>query len=111
MEDTFKKILYTGLGAVSLAKTKIDEVVDELIDRGRLSREEGEKIVKDFKKDSATSKEAMEKEVNQWMEKALDRMDIARKKDMEDLQKQVEELQKRVTALEGKESGSSPVIK
>ncbi|AEV33048.1 hypothetical protein Oweho_2073 [Owenweeksia hongkongensis DSM 17368] len=111
MEDTFKKIVYTGLGALSLAKSKMDEVVDDLIDRGRLSREEGEKIAKDFRKDSASSKEAVESELQQWMEKALNKMDIARRKDLEQLQKQVEELQKRVTVLESKNSGSEPLIK
>ena len=107
MEDTFKKLLHTGIGAVSLAKAKIDEVVDDLMDKGRLSREEGEKILNDFKKDSATSKAAMQKEMSQWMEKALNRMEIARKKEVEDLRQQIEELQKRVTALEAADFGGS----
>ncbi|WP_417591064.1 phasin family protein [Owenweeksia hongkongensis] len=111
MEDTFKKMLYSGIGFLSLTKSKIDEVVDDLIDRGRLSREEGEKIVNDFKKESGSSKEAVENELLQWMEKALSKMDIARKKDLEQLQKQVEELQKRVTVLESKNSGSEALIK
>ncbi len=111
MEDTFKKILYSGIGFLSLTKSKIDEVVDDLIDRGRLSREEGERIVNDFKKDSASSKDAVENELKQWMEKTLNRMDIARKKDVEALHLQVEELQKRVTVLEGKHGNDAPVIK
>ena len=111
MEDTFKKILYSGIGFLSLTKSKIDEVVDDLIDRGRLSREEGERIVNDFKKDSASSKEAVENEMHQWMEKALSKMDIARKKDIEVLQQEIDALQKRVTVLENKNTGTEPLIK
>ncbi len=111
MEETFKKILYTGLGALSLTKSKIDEVVDDLIDRGRLSREEGEKIVNDFKKESGSSKEAVKNEMHQWMEKALDKMDIANKNEVKDLQNQLEELQKRVTVLESRNSGTETLIK
>lgn len=101
MEDTFKKILYTGVGFLSLTKTKVEELIGDLIDRGKLSREEGERIMKDFKKESASSKEAMEKEMKQWLENALDKMSIAKQKDLEELEKQVEQLQTRVTALEG----------
>lgn len=102
MEDTFKKILYTGIGFLSLTKTKIQEVVNDLIERGKLSEEEGERIMNDFKKESGSSREAMEKEMKGWMESALNRMDIARKKDVEELEKQLIDLQKRVTALEGR---------
>lgn len=102
MEDTFKKIFYTGIGFLSLAKTKTQEVINDLIDRGKLSEEEGERIMNDFKKESATSGEAMEKEMKGWMQSTLNRMDIAQKKDLEVLQIQIEELQKRVTALEGR---------
>ncbi len=101
MEDTFKKIFYTGLGFLSLTKTKIEEVISDLIDKGKLSEEEGERIMKDFKKDSASSKEAMEKEMKQWVQNALDTMDIARKKEVDELRKQLVDLEKRVTALEG----------
>lgn len=111
MEDTFKKILYSGIGFISLTKSKIDEVVDDLIDRGRLSREEGEKIINDFKKESGSSKEAVENELYRWMEKAMVKMDIAHKKDIKDLQSQLEELQKRVTVLESRNSGTEPLIK
>lgn len=103
MEDTFKKILYTGIGFLSLAKEKTQEVINDLIDRGKLSQEEGERIMNDFKKESATSREAMEKEMKSWLENTLDRMDIAQKKDLEKLQLQLTDLQKRVTALEGPE--------
>lgn len=101
MEDTFKKMLYTGIGFLSLAKTKTQEVINDLIDRGKLSQDEGERIMKDFKKESATSRDAMEREMRGWMENALDRMEIAKKKKLKELEKELVELQKRVTALEG----------
>ncbi len=101
MEDTFKKILHTGIGFLSLTKTKVEELVNDLIDKGRLSREEGERIMKDFKKDSATSREAIEKEMKQWLENALSKMDIAQKKDLDKLRVEVDQLQRRVTAMEG----------
>ncbi len=101
MEDTFKKIFYTGIGFLSLAKTKMQEVVNDLMEKGKLSEEEGERIMNDFKKESASSREAVEKEMKSWLENTLNRMDIAQKKELAVLQLEIEELQKRVTALEG----------
>jgi polyhydroxyalkanoate synthesis regulator phasin len=101
MEDTLKKIMYTGLGFLSLTKNKVEEMIDDLVDKGRLSREEGQRIMKDFKKDSATSREAMENEMKQWVENAMSKMDIAQKKDLDQLREEVEALQRRVTAIEG----------
>ena len=101
MEDTLKKIMYTGLGFLSLTKNKVEEMIDDLVDKGRLSREEGQRIMKDFKKDSATSREAMENEMKQWVENAMSKMDIAQKKDLDQLREEVEALQRRVTAMEG----------
>lgn len=101
MEDTLKKIMYTGLGFLSLTKTKVEEMIDDLVDKGRLSREEGQRIMRDFKKDSATSREAIENEMKQWAENAMSKMDIAQKKDLDQLREEVEALQRRVTAIEG----------
>ncbi len=101
MEDTLKRMLYTGLGFLSLTKNKVDDVVNDLIDKGRLSREEGQRIMKDFRKESSSSREAMEREMKQWLEGTLSKMDIAQKKDLDELREEVATLQRRVTALEG----------
>jgi polyhydroxyalkanoate synthesis regulator phasin len=41
LEETF----YAGVGAVALTKDRVDELVDELTKRGRLSRSEARQVV------------------------------------------------------------------
>ena len=45
MEDLFKKFLYTGVGLVAMTTEKIQKSVDKLISDGKLSIEEGKKII------------------------------------------------------------------
>ncbi len=44
-ESLIEKILLLGIGAASLTREKITELVDEMVRRGQLTREEGQKIV------------------------------------------------------------------
>ncbi len=44
-ESLIEKILLLGIGAASLTREKINELVDEMVKRGQLTREEGQKIV------------------------------------------------------------------
>ncbi|MEL6672631.1 MAG: hypothetical protein AAFR61_10590 [Bacteroidota bacterium] len=48
MEELLKKFFYTGVGIVSLTAEKLQESVDEMIGEGKVSREEGKKLVDDF---------------------------------------------------------------
>lgn len=42
-----EELLYAGVGAVSLTKERADELVEELVARGRLSRAEARGLVED----------------------------------------------------------------
>jgi polyhydroxyalkanoate synthesis regulator phasin len=43
-----EELLYAGVGAVSLTKARTDELVDELVKRGRLTRSEARGLVDDM---------------------------------------------------------------
>jgi polyhydroxyalkanoate synthesis regulator phasin len=43
-----EELLYAGVGAVSLTKERTDELVDELVKRGRLTRSEARGLVDDM---------------------------------------------------------------
>ena len=45
MEDLFKNFLYTGVGLVAMTAEKIQNSVGKLVSEGKLSLEEGKKVV------------------------------------------------------------------
>ncbi len=103
MIDLIKKAVLTGMGVASLTKEKIDDFSRELIDKGKLSEQEGEKIVLEMRKRVEESKEALVNQTDKVVEATLNRMQLARVSDLEKLQSEVACLRKEIEALHNKE--------
>ncbi|HHD57420.1 MAG TPA: hypothetical protein ENK89_07080 [Desulfobulbaceae bacterium] len=93
MKDLLKNVLYAGVGAAFLTKEKIEELNGELIEKGKLTREEGKQFVDDLIKRSEKAKDELELWINKRVEERVDQLDLATKDEVADLKRQVEELQ------------------
>jgi polyhydroxyalkanoate synthesis regulator phasin len=103
MIDLIKKAVLTGMGVVSLTKEKIDEFSRELIDKGKLSEQEGENFILEMRKKADESKEAFRKQTDKVVEATLNRMQLAKVSDLEKLQAEIAGLRKEIEALRNKE--------
>lgn len=45
LRDAVERVLYLGLGAVAVSRDRLQPVVDEFVERGRLSAEDGRALV------------------------------------------------------------------
>ncbi|MCI4667942.1 MAG: hypothetical protein MRZ79_07250 [Bacteroidia bacterium] len=48
MENLLKKFFYTGVGLISITAERLQQTVDEMVGEGKVSEEEGKKIVGSF---------------------------------------------------------------
>jgi polyhydroxyalkanoate synthesis regulator phasin len=103
MIDLIKKAVLTGMGVVSLTKEKIDELSRELIDKGKLTEQEGEKFIQEMWKKAEESKEALMKQTDKVVEASLNKMQLAKASDLEKLQSEIADLRKEIEALRNKE--------
>jgi polyhydroxyalkanoate synthesis regulator phasin len=103
MIDLIKKAVLTGMGVASLTKEKIDEFSKELIDKGKLSEQEGEKFISEMRKRAEESMEELKNHTNKVVESTLNRMQLARVSDLEKLQAEITNLRKEIEALRNKE--------
>lgn len=103
MFELIKKAVYTGMGAASLTKEKIDEFSRELINVGKLSEQEGEKLVNDLRKKADESKESLRQQTEFMVEAALQRMQLAKLSDVERLEGEIADLRKELETLKNKE--------
>ena len=78
-----KDLIYIGLGGALLAKEKVEKELSELVEKGKLNKEEAQKLI-----DKAKAK-GEEKEVRARLKEAilevLEEMDLATKADIEAL--------------------------
>ncbi len=93
MKDLLKTIMYGGIGAAFLTKEKIEALKSELIEKGKLSREEGKQFVEELMKKSESAKDQLELWVTQRVEEKIKQLNIATSDEIADLRRKVEELQ------------------
>jgi polyhydroxyalkanoate synthesis regulator phasin len=104
MIDLIKKAMFTGIGIASLTKDKIEEIAKDFAEKGKLSEQEGKKFVDELLMRSDESKEAIRQQVDERIQVALQKMNIARSSEVEELKAQIKALH---AALEKKEPGNN----
>jgi polyhydroxyalkanoate synthesis regulator phasin len=88
----FEKAFLLGLGAFSMSKEKADEIVDDLVSRGRMDRGEGTRFAEWMSKRGAEQAEAFRRTVRDEAGKAMDAAGLATKDDVEALKAEIAEL-------------------
>jgi polyhydroxyalkanoate synthesis regulator phasin len=95
MEKELKKFLYAGVDLAAAASEKFQNSVSELVAKGKISPDEGKKMIDDFFVKSEERKEEFEKKYKEFTEK----MGINKKKNEEE---ELETLRQKVADLEAK---------
>ena len=103
MIDLIKKAVLTGMGVALLTKDKIDEFSRELIEKGKLTEQEGEKFVQEMRKRAEESRDALILQTDKIVEATLHKMQLAKAADLEKLQVEIASLRKEIEALRNKE--------
>lgn len=93
MIELIKKAMFTGLGVVSLTKEKIEEIGRDFVEQGKLSQQEGEKLVEELLAKAEESKLEIKKQIEDRVEEILKKMNLVRMSDLDELKVQIKELQ------------------
>ena len=102
MIDLIKKAMYTGIGFAALTREKVEEVARDFVEQGKMSEQEGRKMVDELMAKSKESKEELARHVEVLVQHQLEKLDMARKSEMEELRAELSGLRERLQALEQK---------
>lgn len=94
MLEYLRKIGLLGIGIAALTKEKAEEIVNEFVEKGELSSEEGKELVKDLLKKSEEQRKELAKKIDSEVKKALKGLVVSRS--------DIQRLEKRIEKLEGK---------
>jgi polyhydroxyalkanoate synthesis regulator phasin len=103
MIELIKKVMFTGLGVASLTREKVEEIGRDFIEQGKLSQQEGEKLMEELSARADESKQEIKKQIEIRVEEILKKMNLVRMSDLDELKLQIKELQDRCAAEENKE--------
>ncbi len=101
MKEMLKNVLYTGLGAAFLTKEKIEELRKDLIEKGKMSQDEGKQFVDDLIRKSEKAKDQLNLWINKRVEERIDQLNLATKDEIAELRRKIEELQVAINKSEG----------
>ncbi len=101
MKEMLKNALYTGLGAAFLTKEKIEELRKDLIEKGKMSQDEGKQFVDDLIRKSEKAKDQLNLWINKRVEERIDQLNLATKDEIAELRRKIEELQVAINKGEG----------
>ena len=97
MFDTVRKMMLVGLGVQEKAR----EMLDEMVERGTISREEGDSMLNKLMGQAEANVNTMEEKMKEVVTSLLATMDLPTKRDVEELRDQVALLQKSIDKLQG----------
>lgn len=99
MENIVKKVLYTGVGFVASATERLQHIMNDLVERGKISEEEGKKVVDDVVKNSEHKRDEYESRFRKLIDNALSKINLPRGDVYEKMEKRIKSLEVKVGLL------------
>jgi polyhydroxyalkanoate synthesis regulator phasin len=94
--ETIRRALMAGLGVPE----KVKELVDELVKKGELSETQGAKLVKEWSDKMNKSGDELGKSATELIHKALEKMNVPTKNEVDKLNRKIQTLSTRLKKLE-----------
>ena len=91
--EILKKVFYVGVVAIALAVDKTQKLVEDLVQQGKISEEEGKKIVDDFVQSTEVKRGEFETRLRKITDSLAERFDFLSKEEVDVLQKRINELE------------------
>ena len=96
MQNLYKKALSLGLGAMLVSKDKVEEVVNELVKRGELGREEGKTLVSELIKKGEAGVNEVEGIIEKIVKGVMEKLNLPTRKELNELKSEIEELKEKL---------------
>ena len=94
MIELVKKVLLTGVGVAALSKEKVEDLAKDFVEKGKMTEQEGKKLVDQLLSSSEEARQDLQKQIEGKVQAVLEKMDLAKKSDLEALKLEIEELRK-----------------
>ncbi len=101
MLELVKKTMLTGIGLALLAKDEVEDLAKELVDRGKMTEQDGKKFLSDLQKRYEEVQGKLEERVEKTVKEFLKKADVVTADDLKAIKKEIRELKKAVSGDTG----------
>ncbi len=106
MLDLLKKSMLAGLGMAVLTRDKIREATRMLVEEGKISSDEADKLAEDLVKSGEREWSEINSKIQSSFKKISGNLEMVRQKDFADLKTRVEIIEERLSRMEERGKGS-----
>jgi polyhydroxyalkanoate synthesis regulator phasin len=104
MLNIIKKTMLTGIGLALIAKDEVEDLAKELINKGKMSENEGTKFLEDLQKRYDETQTKLEEKVQRAVKDFMKKADVVTGDELKALKKEIREL-KRAMGEKGDSAG------
>ena len=106
--ETLERLILLQIGAAAATRDRVQEIVDSLVEQGRVEREEGRTVVNDVMNRARERSTGARSLVDASVQQGLRRGGLPTREDYEDLLFRIEQLEHRVRMLEDRPATRTP---
>lgn len=92
--DPLRNALLAGLGVMGYGKDKLQGAIAGLVEKGELTKEQGERVISEWVERGETEKENISGELKNQFERLLDAFQVVTRDEFDALRARVDELEK-----------------
>ena len=99
MIESLRKLGLLGIGVLSITEEKIKQVVNELVEKGEMNKEEGKTLVHELLTEKKKQMQDFDEKISKDLQNAIGKSNIASKDDVSRLEDKIAELEKTIQTL------------
>jgi polyhydroxyalkanoate synthesis regulator phasin len=92
LAEIMKKSMAAGIGIIAFTANKAQEFVDDMVERGELTREQGTSIIKEIAQQGEETRKQLSEMMRAEVRKVVDEANIASKDDLKRLEDKIDYL-------------------
>ena len=97
MLNVIKKSMLTGIGLGLIAKDEVEDLAKELVNKGKMSENEGTKFLEDLQKRYDETQKKLEEKVQQAVKDFMKKADVVTGDELKALKKEIRDLKKAIS--------------
>ncbi len=99
MIESLRKLGLLGIGAISITEEKVKQVVNELVEKGEMNKEEGKTLVHELLTEKRKQMQDFEEKISGDVQNAIGKSKLASKDDVSRLEDKITELEETIQKL------------
>lgn len=97
--ETLKKLMYMAVGYAALQPEKITDLTDSLLEKGKMTEEEGRKFVAEMTERTESFKQSLDKKIEEISKAVYSTLHLAQTEEVESLRERVKALEEKLAEL------------